>query len=108
MVNSTLEALGIADYDVTKDFDLNAIDEAIDKISTARSTIGAQTNALNHTIKYNDYSSFNLASANSGMKDTDYGEEMVKKNRDEVLEQYRLFGIKSQMNDGASVLKLFT
>ena len=45
LVNSTLESLGIADYDVTKDFDLDAIDKAIETISGARSKIGAQTNA---------------------------------------------------------------
>ncbi|MBQ9140924.1 MAG: flagellin [Lachnospiraceae bacterium] len=108
MVNSTLESLGIADYDVTKDFDLDAIDKAIDTISGARSRIGAQTNALTHTMNYNDYSSLNLASANSRIKDTDYGEEVIKKNRDEALEQYRLFGIKAKMNDDAGILKLLS
>ncbi len=108
MVNSTLESLGIADYNVTKDFDLNAIDEAIDKISSARSTLGAQSNALSHVINYNENSSYNLVSANSRIKDTDYGEEMIKKNRDEALEQYRIFGIKAKMNDNAGVLKLLT
>lgn len=81
LVNSTLEGLGIEDYDVTGDFDLNAIDEAMEKISSARSAIGAQTNALTHTINYNDLAAYNLASANSSLKDTDYGEELWNKSR---------------------------
>lgn len=108
LVNSTLESLGIADYDVTGDFDLNVIDEAMERISSARARIGAQTNVLSHTINYNDYSSYNLASANSRIKDTDYGEEMIRKNRDDAVEKYRMFSLKARMNNEAGVLKLFT
>ena len=108
LVNSTLESLGIEDYDVTKDFDFAAIDNAIETISGARSKIGAQTNALTHTIIFNNFSSYNLASANSGIKDTNYGEEIIKKNRDEALQQYRIFGMKSKMNSDAGVLRLLT
>lgn len=107
LVNSTLESLGIADFDVTKDFDLKAIDDAIEKVSSARSTLGAQSNSLAHTINYNDYASYNLTAANSRIKDTDYGEELIKKNRDEALQQYRIFGIKAQNEQNAGILRLF-
>ena len=44
MENSTLEALGIADFDVTKgNFNLQDIDKAMDMISSRRGNIGAQT-----------------------------------------------------------------
>lgn len=61
-----------------------------------------------HTINFNNYSSYNLASANSRIKDTDYGEEIIKKNRDEALQQYRIFGMKSKMNSDAGVLRLLS
>lgn len=107
LVNSTLESLGIADFDVTKDFDLTVIDNAIEKVSEARSTLGAQSNALGHTINYNDYASYNLTAANSQIRDTDYGTEIIKKNRDEALQQYRIFGIKAQNEQKAGILSLF-
>ena len=107
LVNSTLESLGIADFDVTKDFDLKAIDDAIEKISSARSTLGAQSNSLYHTINYNNNASYNLTAANSRIKDTDYGEALIKKNRDEALQQYRIFGIKAKSEQNAGILKLF-
>lgn len=106
LVNATLESLGIADYDVTGKFDLNAIDEAMDKVNSARSTIGAQTNALTHTINSNDYSAYNMASAQSRIKDADYGEELINLNREKALEQYRVFGIKAQINNNAGMLRL--
>ncbi len=107
LVNSTLESLGIADFDVTKDFNLEDIEKAIDKVSEARSSLGAQSNALEHTVNYNDYAGYNLTEANSRIKDTDYGESMIKKNRDEALQQYRIFGIKAQAEQNAGILRLF-
>lgn len=107
MENSTLESLGIADFDVTGDFDLSAIDKAMERISAARSSLGTQSNALSHTIRYNDYANYNLTAADSRLKDTEYGEEILKKNRDEVLQQYRIFGIKARTNADAGILKLF-
>lgn len=107
LVNSTLESLGIADFDVTKDFDLKTIDDAIEKVSAARSSFGAQSNSLIHTINNNDYTHYNLTAANSRIRDTDYGDEIIKKNRDEALQQYRIFGIKAQEQQNAGILKLF-
>ena len=107
LVNSTLESLGIEDFNVTGQFNLEDIDKAIDKVSESRSKLGAQSNALEHTIRYNDYASYNLTAANSRIKDTDYGEEIIKKNRDEALQQYQIFAIKAKNNEKAGFLKLF-
>ncbi len=105
--NATLESLGIADFDVTGDFSLDAIDNAMSMVSKARSSLGATSNVLEHTINYNDYANYNLTAAESRIRDTDYAEEMIKKNRDEVLEQYRIFGMKAKTEKDAGILRLF-
>lgn len=107
MVNSTLESLGIADFDVTGKFNLDDIDKAMERVSEARSKLGAQTNTLQHTINYNDYANYNLTAANSRIRDTDYAEEMINKNREEMLEKYRIFGIQAKKDADAGILKLF-
>lgn len=107
MVNSTLESLGIADFDVTGKFNLEDIDKAMDKISAARSTLGAQTNTLQHTINYNNYAHYNLTTANSRIRDTDFADEIIKKNREEMLEKYRIFGIQAKKDADAGILRLF-
>ena len=107
MVNSTLESLGIADFDVTGKFNLEDIDKAMDKVSEARSSLGAQTNTLQHTINYNNYAHYNLTAANSRIRDTDYAEEIIRKNKEELLEKYRMFGIKAKKDADAGFLKLF-
>ena len=107
LANATLDALGIKDFDVTKNFDLKTIDNAISKVSEARGKMGAQSNGLDSAINYNDYSSYNLTAANSRIRDTDYGKETITKNRDQALQQYKLYTMKAKMNSDAGFLKLF-
>ncbi|MBR5969337.1 MAG: flagellin FliC5 [Lachnospiraceae bacterium] len=57
--NMTLEALGIKDFDVTKDFNLRDLDNALKTVSGQRATIGAQSNRLDHATAYNQLSSYN-------------------------------------------------
>ena len=57
--NATLEALGIKDFDVTKSFDIKTLDNAMEKVTSQRSALGAQTNRLDHTIAYNRLSAQN-------------------------------------------------
>lgn len=106
MANSTLESLGIADFSVTGKFSLDDIDSAITTVSKARSKLGAKTNALGHTINYNENAGLNLMAANSRIRDTEYGSAIINRNRDNILSQYRMFAMKAQMNHQAGVLKL--
>jgi flagellin len=106
MENSTLASLGIADFDVTGKFSLDSLDSAISAVSKARSRLGAKTNALSHTINYNENAGLNLMAANSRIRDTDYGKAIIDRNRDNILSQYRIFAMKAQMNNNAGVLKL--
>lgn len=106
MENSTLASLGIADFDVTGKFSLDSLDSAISAVSKARSRLGARTNALSHTINYNENAGLNLMAANSRIRDTDYGKAIIDRNRDNILSQYRIFAMKAQMNNNAGVLKL--
>ena len=106
MANSTLESLGIADFSVTGKFSLDDIDSAITTVSKARSKLGAKTNALGHTINYNENAGLNHMAANSRIRDTEYGSAIINRNRDNILSQYRMFAMKAQMNQNAGVLKL--
>ena len=68
----------------------NAIDtiaEAIQKVSTQRSALGAVQNRLEHTIKNLDNVVENTTSAESAIRDTDIAEEMVKYSNNNILQQ---------------------
>ena len=100
MENSTLEALGIADLDVTsKDFSLDAIDKAMDMVSRRRSSLGASTNALQYTRNFNNSAAINQLSSRSRIEDLDFPKAIAKKKQDEVFGQYRMAMLRRQMDE---------
>ena len=108
MENSTLEALGIADFDVTSDsFDLKAIDKALDMVSSRRSSLGAMTNRLEHTYNYNTGASLEQLSSRSRLEDLDFPKAISDKKQKEVLGQYRMMMLRQQMNNKSMITGMF-
>lgn len=90
-INRTyLEDLGISDFDVTKDFSLQTIDDAIDKISSVRGNLGADINAIEHTISYNNQASENLTDANSRLADLDMERAIMNIKQQRLLQDIQI------------------
>ena len=76
--------------DSTGDNATDAIDviaDALQKVSTQRSALGAVQNRLEHTIKNLDNIVENTQAAESAIRDTDMAEEMVKYSNANILSQ---------------------
>ncbi len=99
LVSSTLQDLGIEDFDVTGEFSLKTIDEAIAKITEGRSSLGAQSNALDSQINYNNYASYNTSAAKSSLEDLDMAEGITEMKKNKIIEDYRLYIEKQKMED---------
>ena len=84
-------SIGVKKLDVTTFSKAGAamsnIQEAIDKVSTQRSALGAVQNRLEHTIKNLDTTSENTSSAESRIRDTDMAKEMVSYSKNNILMQ---------------------
>ena len=86
-------ALGVSGSSVRVDEQTKAqdsitvIDNAIQKISKQRSTLGAIQNRLEHTIASLDTSAENLQTAESRIRDTDMAETMVEFSKNNILQQ---------------------
>jgi flagellin len=91
LADSTLDTLGIADYDVTGDFDISSIDNAIKMVNGARSSTGASSNALDHSISNSNYTSQNLTSARSNIEDLDVAKYISELQKNQILDEYRMF-----------------
>lgn len=63
------------------------INEAIQKVSNQRSSLGAYQNRLEHTINNLDTSSENLTAAESRIRDTDMASEMSEYSKNNILQQ---------------------
>jgi flagellin len=93
IANLSARGLGINGINV-KDEDgsgatgaINTIAEAIQKVSTQRSNLGAIQNRLEHTINNLDNVVENTTSAESQIRDTDMATEMVKYSNANILSQ---------------------
>lgn len=106
-VNTTLDALGIKDFDVTKSFDLTKIDDALKKVSDSRSQAGAQFNRLDNAINYNSYASYNTVAARSRIADTDYSQASSELKKQQTLQTYAIMMQKKQMEMKARSVQNF-
>jgi len=107
MANSTLEALGIADLDVTSDdFSLDAIDKALDMVSSQRSSLGASTNGLQYTYQYNTSASLQQMKSRSNLEDLDLPKAVSEKQKKELLFQYQTYMLKKKMEEEDKVSKM--
>lgn len=66
---------------------ITAIQDAINKVSTQRSALGAIQNRLEHTVANLDNVSENTAAAESRIRDTDMADEMVEYSKNNILAQ---------------------
>ena len=66
---------------------MDAIQAAIETVSSQRSSLGAIQNRLEHTIKNLDTTSENTQSAESRIRDTDMASEMVQYSKSNILMQ---------------------
>ena len=66
---------------------LTRIDKALEKLSTARTNIGAQQNRLEFTKLIDNNTQENTQAAESRIRDTDMAEEMVNMSKHNILEQ---------------------
>lgn len=97
--NTVLSELGIEDFDLTTNNDLNSLDKAIDKVNSSRAEIGGQTNALEFAYNSATSSSLRQSEAYSRKKDLDIGDYVSEQKKKQTLEQYQTFMQKKKMED---------
>ena len=90
MDSSSLGIKGINvndDTGVAATYAIDAISDAISKVSSQRSALGAVQNRLEHTIDNLDNVVENTETAESRIRDTDMAEEMVNYSKNNILAQ---------------------
>jgi len=89
--NMGANALGIKNIDVTSTDDissfLNDVDNAIEKVSRQRSSLGAYQNVLEHRISYLENASYNLQNAESRIRDLDMAMGIMEYTKTSLLMQ---------------------
>lgn len=83
---TTMNAPSVSDYSKAN-ATIDAVQEAINRVSSQRSALGALQNRLEHTIANLDNVSENTQSAESRIRDTDMASEMVEYSKNNILAQ---------------------
>ncbi len=81
------------------DYDIDSVSNALDKISSGRSRIGAQSNALEHAMNINRNSAYDVTTASSRLGDTEYGSTVSNLKRTEALRNYQTQMQRRQMEN---------
>lgn len=98
-VNSTVKALGLDGYDVTGNFDISRITDAISKVSANRSGIGAQTNALESAYRQNQNTIENVMNSQSKIADLDMPKAISDMKKKEILNTFQIMMQKRREED---------
>lgn len=96
--NTSLDALGIADFDVTKNFNIDSVHKAIASVNDSRANIGAHTNNLTHSINSTDIANHNTIASMSKITDTDYGKTSTEFATQNAINQYSFMAMQANMN----------
>lgn len=105
--NTSLETLGLADFDVTNGSTLETLDNAIGKVTETRSEIGAQTNAFESAVQSNEIARENTLSARSRF-DEDFAKQVSELKRLQITQQYQLQLQKKDQENDRSQLNFLT
>ena len=86
--NLGIKGINVKDASGTEaTYAIDAIADAVAKVSSQRSALGAVQNRLEHTIDNLDNISENTSSAESRIRDTDMAKEMVNYSKNNILAQ---------------------
>ena len=85
------EALGVSTIDISTKFGaataIETVNNAVSRVSSQRSSLGAVQNRLEHTIKNLDTSAENLQASESRIRDVDMAKEMMTFTKNNILSQ---------------------
>nr|WP_317358264.1 flagellin [uncultured Tyzzerella sp.] len=101
------DALGLGNFSVLQDkIDLDAIDKAIDSVSTARVQIGAQINRFDYAIGSNSNAALNTVASKSKIEDADIAKETINRQTNKALSQYGMFAEKNRQQTQYNMLNI--
>lgn len=101
--NMTLKALGLDGYNIMGNFNLEDVENAMDKVNKLRSKVGAQTNALEYAYNYTTNVSFHTTASQSRLEDLDYAKAISEQKKEQVLLQYAMTMQKKFMDSEANL-----
>lgn len=110
MSDMRASAIGVADIDISTKYGaqtaIETVNNAIIKVSSQRSSLGAIQNRLEHTINNLTSASENISAAESRIRDVDMAKEMMNYQKTSILQQAATSMLAQANQQPQNVLKL--
>ncbi len=108
MYSATLEKLGLDGYSVLEgEINLDAIDKAMEKVSSDRSSLGASANGLAARERANMIAYENMTAAQSRIEDLEMGEAVMNLRKEETLQAAKIAVFNKKKEQDRNILGLF-
>lgn len=105
--NTSLETLGLDDFDITKGSTVEAVDNALETVTETRGSIGAQSRAFESAIRSNDIARENTLASRSRF-DEDFAKQVSELKRLQITQQYKFQLQQKEQENDRSKLNLLT
>lgn len=103
-----IKGLNVADKTGTAGtYAIDAIADALAKVSSQRSSLGAASNRLDHSIAYGNNAVYNLTAAQSRIEDLDYSKGVTELKKNQILNTYSIMMQRKYMNNQSGRVKQF-
>lgn len=86
---------------------IDAISDALAKVSAQRSSLGAASNRLDHSIAYGNNAIYNLTASHSRIADTEYGKGVTELKKNQLLNTYSIMMQRKYMENQSGRVKQF-
>ncbi|SFC94698.1 flagellin [Butyrivibrio sp. YAB3001] len=98
--DSTVASLGLSGYDITSgNFSLDDIDNALATVQNSRTTVGSETNRIDHALNYNSRASLELNGFQMNKAEDRAIEALQEMKKKQALDQYQIMLQKKKMED---------
>lgn len=106
--NSSLESLGIDQFDVTQPFDIADIDKAISQVNDSRSKLGATSNRLDSTVNSNTVASTSITRSEDQISGADMAKTLMDLKTQQIKQQMQIYSQKNMASQMGNTLNLLT
>lgn len=86
---------------------IDAVADALAKVSAQRSSLGATSNRLDHSIAYGTNAVYNLTASQSRIEDLDYGKGVTELKKNQLLQTYSIMMQRKYMENQNGRVKQF-
>lgn len=104
--NTSLETLGVDQFDVTQNFDISTIDKAIAQVNDSKSSLGSFSNQVDRQVSANNIASENLVKAEDQISNANIEKTVSELKKLQLLQNVQIYTQQVKSDQSSSTLNV--